>query len=76
MINQYPGLEECDQTNINEWLECDKNGPGYEVLADDEIIFEVQENSTDDEESVDEVDFAKKWPSHDEAFHRQETVML
>ncbi|GBN46550.1 hypothetical protein AVEN_271312-1 [Araneus ventricosus] len=32
------GFEECDQENIQDWLECDVDNPCYQVLAGDKII--------------------------------------
>ncbi|GBM93415.1 hypothetical protein AVEN_160678-1 [Araneus ventricosus] len=32
------GFEECDQEIIQDWLECNVDDPGYQVLADDKIM--------------------------------------
>ncbi|XP_054281171.1 jerky protein homolog-like [Macrosteles quadrilineatus] len=77
LINQSPEFEDCDQDNIQEWLECDVDDPGYEVMTDDEIIAHVQENGDDDEEEDYDIDLPNEnGPSHDEAFHCLETAML
>ncbi|KAG8296476.1 hypothetical protein J6590_056035 [Homalodisca vitripennis] len=35
LLKESSGFEECDQENINEWLEYDADNPGYELLSDD-----------------------------------------
>ncbi|KFM76186.1 Jerky-like protein, partial [Stegodyphus mimosarum] len=37
-VKTVPGGENVDAENINEWLECDVNEPGFECLTDDEIV--------------------------------------
>ncbi|KAK9680249.1 hypothetical protein QE152_g39242, partial [Popillia japonica] len=37
-----PEFKDCDEENINEWLECDIDDPGYEVLTDYDIIAQIQ----------------------------------
>lgn len=77
LIKESSGFEECDQENIQDWLECDADDPGYQVLTDDEIIDSViddQEPCNDEEEPSGD-DRAEKGPSSEEAFHCLETAM-
>ncbi|KAJ8897230.1 hypothetical protein PR048_002576 [Dryococelus australis] len=70
------GFEECDQENIQDWLECDVDDPGYQVLTDDEIIASViddQDPCSDEEESSS--NHTGKAPSIEEAVHCLETAM-
>lgn len=76
-INQSPGFEDCDHDNIHEWLKCDVDDPGYEMMTDNDIIAHVQETGDDDEEEDYDIDLVNgNGPSHDEAFHCLETAML
>ncbi|XP_067144543.1 jerky protein homolog-like [Centruroides vittatus] len=44
LIKECYGFEECDNENIQDWLECDADDPGYQILSDDEIIASVIDN--------------------------------
>ncbi|PSN44442.1 hypothetical protein C0J52_23952 [Blattella germanica] len=71
------GIQECDQENIQNWLECDVDDPGHQVLTDDEIIASVidDQDLCDEEEEPSDEDCAEKGPSSEEAFHCLETTM-
>ncbi|GBM84629.1 hypothetical protein AVEN_141723-1 [Araneus ventricosus] len=53
-------FEECVQGDIQDWLECDDDEPGYQVLVDDEIFAHVVDEKTlcDDEEKPSDSDRA------------------
>ncbi|KAJ8894259.1 hypothetical protein PR048_006871 [Dryococelus australis] len=54
LIKESSGFEERDQENIQDWLECDIDDSGYQVLMDDEIIASVimdQDPCDDEKES-------------------------
>ncbi|XP_067136655.1 jerky protein homolog-like [Centruroides vittatus] len=77
LIKECSGFEECDEENIQDWLKCDVDDPGYQVLSDDEIIAGVidDQDPCDDEEEPSDDDCAEKVPSSEEAFHGLETAM-
>ncbi|XP_067140340.1 jerky protein homolog-like [Centruroides vittatus] len=77
LIKECPGFEECDKENIQDWLKCDVNNPGSQILSDDEIIASVIDNqdSCNDEEEPNNADHAEKGPSSEEAFHCLETAL-
>ncbi|UYV78583.1 hypothetical protein LAZ67_16002070 [Cordylochernes scorpioides] len=62
---KYSVFEECDQKNIEDWLECDVDDPGYQLLTDDEIIesFIDDQGSSDSEEELrdDDQNKTKAW---------------
>ncbi|GBO20981.1 hypothetical protein AVEN_221479-1 [Araneus ventricosus] len=62
---------ECGKYSIQDWLECDVDYPGCQVLADDEIIASAidGQDSCDDEEEPSDSDRAEKGLSSEEAFH-------
>ncbi|GFU08477.1 hypothetical protein NPIL_615141 [Nephila pilipes] len=37
-------VEECDQENVQDWLDCDVEDPGYQVQADEEIDVSVNDD--------------------------------
>ncbi|PSN33438.1 hypothetical protein C0J52_17959 [Blattella germanica] len=72
-----PRFQECDQENIQNWLECDVDDPGHQALTDDEIIASVidDQDLCDEAEVPSDEDCAEKGPSSEEAFHCLETAM-
>ncbi|PSN57342.1 hypothetical protein C0J52_02109 [Blattella germanica] len=54
-------FQECDQENIKNWLKCDVDDPGHQVLTDDEIIASVidDQDLCDEEEEPSDEDFRK-----------------
>ncbi|KAJ8886665.1 hypothetical protein PR048_012877 [Dryococelus australis] len=76
LIKESSGFEECDKENIQDWLECDVNDPGYQVLTDNEIIASViNDQDPCDNKEEPSSDHTEKGPSSEEAFHCLETVM-
>ncbi|PSN51664.1 hypothetical protein C0J52_09618, partial [Blattella germanica] len=67
----------CDQENNQNWLECDVDDPGHQVLTDDEIIASAIDDLDlcDEEEEPSDENCAEKGPSNEEAFHCLETAM-
>ncbi|GBN33156.1 hypothetical protein AVEN_87074-2-1, partial [Araneus ventricosus] len=59
------GFEECDQERIQDWLECDVDDPGSQILADNEIIASViyDQDPCDKVEETSDYDRAEKGPS-------------
>ncbi|PSN52892.1 hypothetical protein C0J52_03004 [Blattella germanica] len=65
LIKESSVFQECDQENIQNWLECDVDDPGHRVLTDDEIIASVidDQDLCDEEEEPSDEDCAEKGPS-------------
>ncbi|GBM26942.1 hypothetical protein AVEN_152136-1, partial [Araneus ventricosus] len=53
LIGEYSVFEEGDQENIQDWLECDADNPGYLVMSEGESIANV----INDEEEPSDNDF-------------------
>lgn len=72
IIKQVPGFEECDNANIDDWLNCDVDDPGYQILSDEEIVQQIKDDNQEIEEEEDDgEDTAVEEddvPTHDEAF--------
>lgn len=59
--------EGCDEENIKEWLNCDREDPGFQILTDEEIIEDLNSNEREDEEETETGDIYQV-ASHAEAF--------
>ncbi|GBM31897.1 hypothetical protein AVEN_183295-2-1, partial [Araneus ventricosus] len=72
LVKESSGFEECDQENIQDWLESDADDAGYQELADDEIIGIVividDQDSCNDEEDPSNNGHVGKGPSSKAAF--------
>lgn len=70
--------QECDADDMKEWLTCDSNDQGFQIMSDDEIVENIlqaneqQEMQDETEENVDSENDAG--PSHAEAFQALETA--
>ncbi|UYV70864.1 hypothetical protein LAZ67_8000911 [Cordylochernes scorpioides] len=69
LITKSSVFKECDQKDIQDWLECDVDDPGYQLLTDDEIIKSVvdDQGSNDNEEEFRNDDQVEKGPSNETA---------
>lgn len=77
ICQNIPGFEECDEQDVNEWLESDHNLQGHQIYEDDEIV-DVVSNMADDnaeDSSDDDHDNDDPKPSHSDAFNSLETAM-
>lgn len=58
MAKQVPGGESIDEDeNIDEWFQCDKDLPSFEMMSDEEIVRRAtqgQGETESDEEGVEE----------------------
>lgn len=72
--------QDCDDDDMKEWVTCDSNDQGFQIMSDDEIVEnilqineqqEMQEDET--EENLDVENDAG--PSHDEALYALETAL-
>ncbi|XP_023237333.1 jerky protein homolog-like, partial [Centruroides sculpturatus] len=78
LIKDCSGLKECDKENIQDWLNCDVNDHGNQILSDDEIIANVSMTKTPAitrKTEANDADRADKVPSSEEAFHCLETAL-
>ena len=50
-LSRIHGCNECDITDVQEWIEMDSGDQGYELLNDEQIISVIQtsENDNNDE---------------------------
>ncbi|CAH0729636.1 unnamed protein product, partial [Brenthis ino] len=71
--------KECDADDMKEWLTCDSNDQGFQIMSDDEIVEnmlqvnEQQEMQDETEKNVDVENDAG--PSHAEAFQALEIAL-
>lgn len=74
LCQAIPGFEECDVTDATEWINSDKNDPGYQIYNEDEILSIVTEENESEESSEDE-ETSDLGPSHADAFSSLEMAM-
>ncbi|KAF8781423.1 Jerky protein homolog-like like protein [Argiope bruennichi] len=68
MVKTVPGGENVDAENINEWLECGVNEPGFERLTDDEIVKKARgETENEGERSEGEESTVQMRKTHEAA---------
>ncbi|MFS1564304.1 MAG: hypothetical protein ACL7AX_13000 [Candidatus Arsenophonus phytopathogenicus] len=71
IIEEIPGSSACEVENVTDWLNCDQDDPGYQIMTDEEIV-ETLNNATaadeDDDCGDDDEMEDKKGPTHSEAF--------
>lgn len=67
---------ECEETDVEMWLSCDRDDPGFQIFDDDEIIEAVSNVDSEMVEDTDEGEEAQTaCPSHDTAFRCLETAL-
>ncbi|KAK9701879.1 hypothetical protein QE152_g30302 [Popillia japonica] len=78
ICSTLPGFEQCDKNDAMECLGVDSNGPGYEILTDQEIADMLNDEDTDKIGSDDddaENGTEETGPTHSEALVAPETLM-
>ncbi|GFW99164.1 uncharacterized protein TNCV_3009321 [Trichonephila clavipes] len=45
-VQSIPGFPKCDEEDVENWMACDTEDCGFQMLNDDEILTSVQEEST------------------------------
>ncbi|OWR43822.1 jerky protein [Danaus plexippus plexippus] len=63
--------EGCDEENIKEWLDCDSEDPGFQILSDEEIVDDLNGCENEEKEETETEDECQG-PSHAEAFEALE----
>jgi len=74
-IAQLSICGECDEEDVTEWLNCDANDPGFQILNDEEIIKEISVSVDQDEEDDEEICERDIGPTHSEAFQCLDVAM-
>ena len=68
IVSKIPGSSHCADEGVNDWLNCDRDDPGYDIMTDDENVDKLRTkevNADDNEGDVDEEE--KNVPSHRDA---------
>ncbi|PRD29529.1 UNVERIFIED_CONTAM: hypothetical protein NCL1_29125 [Trichonephila clavipes] len=78
-VQLIPGFQECDEEDVETWMECNAEDCGFQMLNEDEIVTSVQEESdpVDDEmdEDEDNNNESSKGLSNADVFSAFETTM-
>jgi len=60
------GCSDCDEADIEEWIQLDYDDQGYWLLNDEKIIAAVENDNNSNENNNDEVESTINVPSHGE----------
>ncbi|KFD50310.1 hypothetical protein M513_08810 [Trichuris suis] len=66
---------ECENADVEMWLACDSDDPGFQILDDDEIVESILNVEDEMEEDLDEVAEAQTTYPHDTAFRCLEIAL-
>ncbi|XP_023228602.1 jerky protein homolog-like [Centruroides sculpturatus] len=76
VITQISICAECDEEDVSEWLNCDVNDPGLQILSEEEIIQEISASDEQDREDEEEIcEVRDIGPTHSEAFQCLDVAM-
>lgn len=80
LISQIQICQDCDDDDMKEWVTCDSNDQGFQIMSDDEIVENIlqrneQQEMQDDETEENQDVENDAGPSHDEALHSLETAL-
>ncbi|XP_051174284.1 jerky protein homolog-like [Leptopilina boulardi] len=78
IIKNLQICQECDSEDLEEWLSCDSNDQGFQIMSDDEIVNKLlqannQKEICEDETEKNESEENDAEPSHSDAFQALET---
>ena len=66
-LKQVHGCSDCDEADIEEWIQLDYDDQGYRLLNDEQIIATQNENNNNsDEDDNDEIESTISVPFHGE----------
>ena len=69
IVSKIPGSLHCGAEDVNDWVNCDRDDPGYHIMTDDEIVGNLRSEEVTADDSKDDVDEEeRKVPSHNDAF--------
>lgn len=74
-VTSVPGGENVNQENIEEWLECDKNEPGFERLSDVEITNKAMGVNEENEQIESEEDEVPARMTHETALQHVDGLL-
>jgi len=46
IVSKIPGSLHCGVKDVNDWLNCDRDNPGYHIMTDDEIVNNIRSEET------------------------------
>ncbi|XP_038221607.1 jerky protein homolog-like, partial [Zerene cesonia] len=72
--------KDCYDSDLKEWVTCDSNDQGFQIMSDDEIVENILQRNEQQEMQEDETEENLEvendaGPSHDEALHALETAL-
>ncbi|CAG4934403.1 unnamed protein product [Parnassius apollo] len=72
--------QDCDEDDMKEWITCDSNDQGFQIMSDDEIVENIlqinEQQEMQEDETEENIDIENDaGPSHDEALQALETAL-
>jgi len=63
-VSKIPGSSHCADEDVNDWLNCDRDDSGYDIMTDEETVHNLSKevNADDNEDDVDKEE--QNVPSH------------
>ena len=55
IVSKIPGSSHCADEDVNDWLNCDRDDPGYDIMTDDENVDSLRSNKVTADDNEDEV---------------------
>ncbi|GBM10931.1 hypothetical protein AVEN_171419-1 [Araneus ventricosus] len=52
----YGEKENCEEDNVNSWIDCDADYTGFQLMNDEEITAQVRKPNSDDDNSESDED--------------------
>ena len=75
-VSQISICRECDEEDVTEWLNCDGNDPGFQILNDEEILQEISASDEQNQENEEESPEGRNiGPTNSEAFQCLDVAM-
>jgi hypothetical protein len=56
IVSKIPGSSHSADEDANDWLNCDRDDPGYDIMTDDEIVDNLRSKEVTADNSEDDID--------------------
>ena len=68
IVSKIPGSPHCADEDMNDWLNCDRDDPGYDIMTDDETVDNLRSKEVTANENEGDVDEEQQnFPSYRDA---------
>jgi len=75
-VSKIPDSLHCGVEDMNDWLNCDRDDPGYHFMTDDKIVGNLRSEEVTADDNEDDIDEEEeKVPSHSDAYQVLDLVI-